>query len=378
MNYESRIKEDNKMKNTKKVLSILAATLVIFLAGSALGENIKLNPIKPGTKAASQLTDEQQSILAVRTAKASVVNIVGKGKPASQQSSGASSGPVIIVPILPQETVSGTGVVIESSGLIATNNHVISDENLDYTVILADGTKYPAKVLGTDKYDDIAFLKIENVNLPAAKLGDSDSLETGQTVFAIGNSLGIYQNTVTKGVVSGLGRVLQEESGTTPRLHNLIQTDAAINLGNSGGPLINLAGEVVGINTLIDTGGSNLGFSIPINVVKDSLSQLKTFGKITRPFLGIQFLTIDSEVQAAKNLPTDSGALVASVADQGPAFKAGIKQGDIIVAVNGVALGKMLEIDSVLQKYQAGNQIMLKILRGQEKLELPVILGSYK
>ena len=365
-------------KENKTILAAVVVLSIIFFSNQAISQSIKLNPIKPGTKAAVQLTDEQQSILAVRTAKASVVNIVGKSKPASQQSTGGASGSVVIIPVLPQETVSGTGVVIESTGLIATNNHVISDENLDYTVILADGTKYPAKVLGTDKYDDIAFLKIENVNLPAAKLGDSDGLETGQTVFAIGNSLGIYQNTVTKGVVSGLGRVLQEESGTAPRLHNLIQTDAAINLGNSGGPLINLAGEVVGINTLIDTAGSNLGFSIPINVVKDSLSQLKTFGKITRPYLGIQFLTIDSEVQAAKNLPVDSGALVASVADQGPAFKAGIKQNDIIIAVNGTALGKILEIDSVLQKYQAGNQIMLKVLRGQETLELPVIFGAFK
>ncbi len=348
------------------------ALVVIFFANQAISQNIRLNPIKPAAKS-GQLTDEQQAILAVRKAKASTVSIVGVGKTQGASSSGQLS---LSAPVTSE--VFGTGVILEADGLVVTNNHVVSDANFNYTVVLADGSKYPAKVLASDKISDIAFLKIEAKGLAAAVLGDSDSLETGQTVFAIGNSLGRYQNSVTRGVVSALGRALSEVDGTGPRIHNLIQTDAAISQGNSGGPLVNLAGEVVGINTLIDTGGYSLNFAVPANLVKDGLAQLKAFGKISRPFLGVQFVTIDPLTQIGANLPVNDGALITGVYLSSPARTAGLEVNDVITAINGQNLDSRHELDFVLQQYQAGNQVMLKILRGQETLEVPVILGEYK
>lgn len=374
MSQELRIKEDNKMKNAKKVASVLVAACIIFLAGSALSENIKLNPIKPGNKVAAQITDEQQAILAVRKAKASVVSIVGITKPTTA----TSNGPGISVKAPQQEAVSGTGFVLEQDGLIVTNNHVVEDANLNYWVILADGSRYAATISGQDKFDDLAFLKIEKTGLSPAVLGDSSSLETGQTVFAIGNSLGRYENSVTRGVVSALGRALSEPGAQAPRINNLIQTDAAISNGNSGGPLINLSGEVVGMNTLIDTSGYSLSFSIPVNVIKDSLQQLKTFGKISRPFLGVEFKTIDQIDKLENNVAVENGAIINTVAPNTPAALAGIKPGDIVISVNGQSLGYNRELDSEIQSYQAGSQVMLKILRKSETIDLPVILGEYK
>lgn len=360
-------------QNYKKIILATAVLSIIFFTNQAVSQNIKLNPIKPGVKSALQITDEQQAILAVRKAKASVVNILGLSK-------SVPTVPSVGISInVPQNAeVSGTGLVMESDGLIATNNHVVEDLNMNYWVILADGKRFPAKVLAQDKFDDVAFVKIETTGLVPAALGDSDALETGQTVFAIGNSLGRYQNSVTRGVVSALGRALSEADGSAPRIHNLIQTDAAISNGNSGGPLINLAGEVVGLNTLMDTGGYSLNFSIPINIVKEALQQVKAFGKISRPFLGVQFKTIDQADKLSKNLTVDNGAIISAVSPGEPAALAGVKAGDIVLAVNGQVLGYNKELDSEIQKYQAGSQIMLKISRGDQTLDLPVILGEYK
>ncbi len=361
------------MQKIKTITITAVVVTIIFFTNQAVSQNIKLNPIKPGTKSAVQITDEQQAILAVRKAKASVVNILGLSKSVPTV---PSVGISISVPT--QSEVSGTGLIMESDGLIATNNHVVEDLNMNYWVILADGKRFPAKILALDKFDDVAFIKIESSGLTPATLGDSDALETGQTVFAIGNSLGRYQNSVTRGVVSALGRALSEADGSAPRIHNLIQTDAAISNGNSGGPLVNLAGEVVGLNTLMDTGGYSLNFSIPINIVKEALQQVKTFGKISRPFLGVQFETIDQADKLSKNLTVDNGAIITVVLPNTPAALAGIKAGDIVIAVNGQKLGYNNELDLLIQKYQAGSQVTFKILRGSQTLELPVILGEYK
>ena len=329
---------------------IIAATF--FAAGSGIAQKINFNPIKPAAKTVL-MTDEQQAIAAVRLAKASVVNIIGAAD-ASQQATG--TGLSVISGNL--TAIYGTGFVLGSDGTVVSNNHVVSNNNLKYSVVLVDGTQYPATIVGLDRFDDVALLKIEAKNLTPAKLGDSDNLETGQTVFAIGNSLGQYQYTVTRGVVSALGRSVDEQndnsSNVANRLHNLIQTDASINPGNSGGQLINLAGEVVGMNTLIDTGGSGLGFAIPVNNIKDAISQLKTFGKVSRPFLGVQFVKIDPAVKIAKQLSVDNGALVLSVLDGTPAASAGILANDIITAVNGAPLNQSKALDDVIQAFPCG------------------------
>lgn len=356
-----------------KKFSIIGASLAIFfIAGSAISQNIKFNPIKPGAKSSAQMTDEQQAVLAVRAAKASVVSIVGRGSKNSPQSGFSLTSPLL-------EEVSGTGFVIDKDGLIVTNNHVVSEKGFEYFVILADGESFKAEVTGNDPIDDIALLKIDAPGLSPVRLGDSDALETGQSVFAIGNSLGKYQNSVTRGVISGLGRSVDENlAGRNLVQHNWIQTDAAISLGNSGGPLINLAGEVVGMNTLIDVGGSALGFAVPINAIKDAVHQLKTFGKVSRPFMGIQFLPIDARLQLERGLPVKDGALVVSAAKGSAAEQAGILAGDIIVSVDGKALNQQNPLNAVIQKYQAGNQVMLKILRGGQNLELPLVLGQFQ
>ena len=188
-----------------------------------------------------------------------------------------------------KEVSSGTGFIATSDGLVLTNKHVVMEEGAEFTVIMNNGNKYPAKVLAKDPMQDIAILKIEKTNLPAVKLGDSDSIEVGQTVVAIGNALGEFKNTVSTGVVSGLFRtVTASGGGMTETLDDLIQTDAAINPGNSGGPLFNLSGEVIGINTAMSQGAQNIGFALPINKAKKDLDQVKKTGKISQPFLGVR------------------------------------------------------------------------------------------
>ena len=260
-----------------------------------------------------------------------------------------------------------------------SNNHVVSDTGLSYWVILADGTEYPATILNLDKYDDIALLKINATNLTPATLGDSSALETGQTVFAIGNSLGQYQYTVSRGVVSATNRSVDENDDTgavTGRLHNLIQTDAAINPGNSGGPLIDMNGEVIGMNTLIDTGGSGLGFAVSVNTIKDAEAQIKAFGKVSRPYIGIHFLNIDPSIQIAKNLSVNSGALVTDLVAGSPAQNAGLMPGDIITAVNKIPVTPNNAIDQIVGNYQAGTQVTMTILRSGQTFDINLMLGQ--
>jgi len=351
----------------KYIFAGILLGLGIF-GGNAFSQTIKFNSIKP-TASSQTLTDEQQGILAVRLAKASVVNIVGASKPLQPSAD--------LTITVPSSSVSATGFVLDSSGLIITNDHVVDDPSLNYWVFLADGTKYPAKVESEDKYDDVALIRVD-ASLTPATLGDSDALETGQTVFAIGNSLGKYQDSVTKGVVSGLGRSVDNVQSDEPRVPNLIQTDAAISLGNSGGPLVDLSGEVVGMDTLMDTGGDSLGFAIPINVIKDVIKQIKLFGKVSRPFLGVQFSTIDPAIQAENNLPVSDGAYIIAVSTNGPADAGGLKAYDIITAVNGQNVNLANQLDTILQKLQAGNQITLKVLRDGQTLNLNIILGEFK
>lgn len=341
----------------------------VIFSGVAISQNIKLNPIKPGAKSLASISDEQQGILAVRKAKASVVSIFGE-----QTVLEINGVPAALEP------VAGTGVIISSDGLVVTNSHVVNKEKVQYRVVLGSGQEYPAKILGLDKYTEVALLKIQAQNLPAAVLGNSETLETGQTVFAIGNSLGKYQNTVSRGVVSGIGRAVDigSEENPKPRLLDLIQTDAAISPGNSGGPLVNMAGEVIGINTLIELTGQSLGFAVPINAVKQSVDQLKSFGKVSKPHLGVTYQTINNAVRILRRFDAKEGAFVLQVADIGPAGRAGILPGDIITEVNREALSQKNELDFVITKYRAGDTVLITFLRAGERMETPVLLGEFK
>ena len=360
------------MNSLKKYFIPIAVLSILFFTNQAVSDSIKTAAIKPLGSAA--LSDEQQGILAVRQAKASVVDIIGV---TNQQPSDNISG--VATDAGSPSVIFGTGFVLEKDGIIVSNNHVVGDDSLSYWVILADGSEYPAKILNLDKYDDVALLKINATNLTPAKLGDSSGLETGQTVFAIGNSLGEYQYTVSRGVISATNRSVDETSfsgNPAGRLHNMIQTDAAINPGNSGGPLVNLNGEVVGMNTLIDTGGSSLGFAVAVNTIKDALSQIKTFGKVSRPFMGVKFVNIDPSIQIAKQLPINAGALISEVIANSPAALAGLKAGDIITAVNKIAITPNAALDNLVDDYQSGMQITLAVLRQGQTLNLTLILGQ--
>ncbi len=351
-------------KNLLKGVVIGAAVMFFLTANQGWTAGISLNPIKPVPNQ-PPMTDEQQAIMAVRAAKAWTVNIVGTTNP---------------VPggVVSNEEVDGTGIIYSSDGYIITNNHVVDDTTMSYTVIFADGTEYPAKIIGLDQYSDVALLKINATGLPTATMGNSDDLETGQTVFAIGNSLGKYQNTVTKGVVSALGRSVDVDSTTVPRLQDLIQTDASINPGNSGGPLIDLDGEVVGINTLVDKSGAGLGFSIPINSILSAVQQLQNFGKVTKSYFGVTFATITRSLQVSKNLSIDQGAYIASVVPGGPADAAGLQAGDIVTAINHEQLTQNNELDTVVSKYPAGTQVLVTYNRNGQTSDTPLILGVFK
>jgi len=354
---------------SKKFLAPILITVGLLLAGISVGQNIKLNPIKPGAKSSANISDEQQAILAVRKAKASVVSInglrtyVGRG----------NSTPII-------EPLEGTGFIYSKDGLVVSNSHVVQSENTEYFVVLGDGKEYRAKVLGLDKYNDVGVLKIDAPGLTPAVLGNSADLETGQSVFAIGNSLGRYQNTVTRGVVSGLGRTVSigTPDDPRPRFQNLIQTDAAINPGNSGGPLVNMAGEVIGINTLVDRTGEGVGFAVPVSAIRDSVNQLLAFGKASHPYAGLVFATINKLMKIQENLTVDQGSLVISVGASGPAYNSGVRVNDVILEINHEKLTERSELDAVLQKYKSGDTVLLKLMRNGEIIETPLLLGEYK
>jgi len=282
----------------------------------------------------------------------------------------------------------GTGFILTSDGLIVTNKHVVADTNGTYTVISSDGKKYTATVLSRDPLNDLAVLKIDAKGLKPVELGDSNALNIGQWVVAIGNALGQFQNTVTVGVVSAKDRTVNAEGET---LNGLIQTDAAINPGNSGGPLLNLAGQVVGIDTAIARGDATqsaegIGFAINIDSIKTALDSVEKTGKIVRPWLGVRYLSINKEIAQSTQLPVDKGALVyrgpnatdLPVIPGSPADKAGIKENDIITQINGQDIDENNSLISLLQKYKPGDTIVLTLLRQGQQTKVNVVLEEQK
>jgi len=277
----------------------------------------------------------------------------------------------------------GSGFIVEENGIILTNRHVIEDPEAEYVVILQNGEKLKPKILSCDPIDDVAILKIEKNNLPSVELGDSSTLELGEQVIAIGNALGVFQNTISVGVISGLSRAITAQSNFTlesTRLRGLIQTDAAINPGNSGGPLVNVEGKVVGINAVVILGAENIGFALPINNAKKDLEELKKYGRVRQPFLGVRYILITKKLKEKFNLPVDFGALVISEPDisgkektavvmGSPAQKAGIREADIILELGGKRVTEDQPLIEILQEFQIGEELSIKVLRnGKEKI----------
>lgn len=284
----------------------------------------------------------------------------------------------------------GSGFIISSDGFILTNKHVVVDPKADYTVMTNEGKKYPAKVVARDPINDVAILKIECNNLSHIELGESSDLELGQTVVAIGNALGQFQNTISTGIVSGLSRHITAQAGADGKqqeLRGVIQTDAAINPGNSGGPLVDIDGKAIGINSAVVFGAQNIGFAIPINSAKKALSDIKKYGRIRAPFLGLRYIMIDPVLKMRHNLPVDYGAMVVPEATPGdygvlpnsPANKAGILEHDIILEVDDQKITKDLPLSDLIQKHEIGDKLNLKVLRRDGKeISATVVLEEMK
>ena len=281
----------------------------------------------------------------------------------------------------------GTGFIVSADGYIITNRHVVLDQAAEYTVLMNDEAKYPAKVLARDALNDLAVLKIEKDNLPTVELGDSANLKVGQSVIAIGNALGEFRNTVSTGVISGLARSVTAGGADigSEQLINVIQTDASINPGNSGGPLLNIAGQVIGINTAMAQGAQNIGFAIPINEVKSTIESVQKNGRIVRPWLGVRYVIINKAIADANKLSVDYGAIIVrgqnrtdlAVIPGSPADKAGLVENDIILEINpsggsGQAGQKITEenlLANLVVKFKPGDEITLRVMhQGKEKV----------
>ncbi len=281
------------------------------------------------------------------------------------------------------EVGSGSGFIVDPTGIILTNKHVIADPEAEYEVLTSSGKKYRAEVLARDPIDDVAILKIPAIKLPCLQLGNSDKTELGEDVLAIGNALGLFQNTVSKGIVSGLARSIS--ANEEQQLRGLIQTDAAINPGNSGGPLLNLKGKVIGINAAIVSGAQNIGFAIPINSAKKDLEDVTKFGFVKKPLLGIRYVNVDKNLQEKMGLPVDFGAIIIgkkgtheSVLKGTPAHKAGLKENDIITECNGQKIDTNKTIQDVLENMRVGDMMKVKIIREGKALEIEIKLSERK
>ena len=376
------------MKNNERgnkfglVLGLSIAAVILGAGGLSLGwlayekSSTPITFLSSGTDGnAANFTEGSIADIAEKVSK-SVVSIITSTKTTDYfgQSYSASAA--------------GTGVIVSSDGYIITNKHVINGAN-EISVVLDDGTTYEdVKLMATDPLNDIAFLKIDDVDdLEVATLGNSKTISVGQQVIAIGNALGQYQNTVTAGIISGLGRSVtaaDSNGRNAETLSDMIQTDAAINSGNSGGPLVNAAGEVIGINTATSSAAENMGFAIPISSVKGMLSQLIETGEAKRAYLGVYSVEITPEIAKAYNLPVTAGAYLYSssnysaVVKDTPASKAGLKDKDIVTAINGVKVGAAGSLSSLIGEYKVGDIVQLTVVREGNEIAVNVTLEGYK
>jgi len=330
------------------------------LVGYTAAERVRPAPVEsapppaPVSNNTTQIIDEESGIIAaVQKVEPAVVVILNEGR--------SGSG-------------SGSGVIISEDGYIVTNNHVVEGASR-LTAVYYDGQQVEATLVGTYPASDLAVVKVEGPLPGVAELGDSDALQLGTRVIAIGSALGRFQNTVTTGIVSGLGRQLGGING-------LIQTDASINHGNSGGPLVNLAGQVVGINTLVVRAGGGdvaegLGFSIPSNIVRAVSDQLIASGSVERAYLGIRYRGLQTDEANRVDLPVGAGAAIESVEPGGPASQAGLQEGDLIVAVNGKSLNTASSLPTLALNLQPGEQVTLRIVRGEQAGDVVVTLGEF-
>lgn len=270
----------------------------------------------------------------------------------------------------------GTGFVIDSSGLVVTNKHVVLDTTATYTVIGTDETEYQVTKVYRDPVNDLAILKIEGAKIPALQLGDSGKIRVGETVIAIGTALGEFRHTVTTGVISGIGRSITAGTGFSQfeELENVIQTDAAINPGNSGGPLINARGEVIGVSVAVTANAQNIGFALPINIVKDSLDNFNKTGQFERPLLGVRYQMITEQAALANEVP--QGAYVVAIVEGSTAAEIGLQNGDIVTKIDGVAIRGKDTLAKLMSKKKVGDSMNITYWREKEEKTVTVTLKA--
>ncbi len=285
-----------------------------------------------------------------------------------------------------REVGGGTAFFVTSDGLLMTNRHVVEDEQAEYTVLLNDGKRVPATVVGRDTTNDIALLKIDGSGYPFLTISSAEP-RLGQTAIAIGNALGEFRNTVSVGIVSGLRRSIVASGASSPEhLDEILQTDAAINEGNSGGPLIGTSGEVIGMNTAVSSIGQNIGFALPASELSRVLANYRKNGRIVRTYIGVRYEVVTPELKDERKLPVDQGVLVAPGEDPGdvavlpgsPAEKAGIKAGDLIVAIDGTKLTEDVSLLRLIQTKSPGETARLTVLRDGREMTLEVTVQEMK
>ena len=366
-----------------KYVSLFIVALLICSAGGFAGGWVAVTLYNKSDAGAGQMVNSDGTTV-VTLEEEAITNVAAK----------VSSSVVSIVTTTSARSMwgyssqgAGTGVIVSKDGYIMTNNHVIDGAN-KVSVVASDGTEYDdVKIIGSDPLNDIAFIKIEGVSdLVPAELGDSGKLRIGQRVVAIGNALGQFDNTVTSGIVSAMGRPLVASSSDgsgSESLTDLIQTDAAINSGNSGGPLVDLAGRVSGINTAVATDANGIGFAIPINATRGVLAEVLENGKVSRAYLGVRYLDITASLAASEDLASKKGAYVSAdgstgaVIKNGPADKAGIKTEDIILKVDDNVIGTDGSMSSIIGQYRPGDKVTLTVLRDGKEVKLTAELAAY-
>jgi len=376
---------------TTVIISVIISGLIGGFAGFSAARSFTQS--RPNQDHGQYVTPDQSSIVTVveKATPAVVSIIITKDLPkitTFDPFSGTFNLPDPNQPTQKQEIGGGSGFIISSDGYVVTNKHVVVDTEAEYTVLLNNGDKHPAKVLARDPSNDLAILKIDGKNFPTLQLGDSDSLKVGQSVIAIGNALGEFRNTVSTGVVSGLARSITASSGpsSSERLLGLIQTDASINPGNSGGPLMDTTGQVIGINVAVAQGAQNIGFALPINQVKQTIESVRKNGRLVRAWLGVRYVLITPELAKANQLPKDYGALIIrgdqqtdlAIIPGSPADKAGLVEDDIILEVNGKKIDENNPLAQIVAQAQPGDTLTFKVLHKGSEKEVQIKLEEMK
>jgi serine protease Do len=376
------------LKKTLYILLVVALAGASGLTGAIAGgaivykyasQNQSANPVSFSGTANDTNSPPQTVFINSTDIQTTITNTVEKVGPAVVTIVGTVSGQMTFFGPTGDQTVSGSGFFISDNGYIITNNHVVEGTK-EVSIVLSDGTNEKASIVGTDPYSDIAVLKTEGAVPAVASLGNSDLLQPGETVIAIGSPLGDFKNTVTVGVVSATGRSI--DTGQGYQVEGLIQTDAAINQGNSGGPLVNLAGEVVGINNMIirnsNTGTvtEGLGFAIPVNTAQAVAAQILAKGYFARPFMGISYQAISPDIAMTYHLPAQWGVYVTKVAADSPASSAGLKVDDIITRIGDVQIDETHGYLNVLYTHSPGDKVTLGVLRDGKEISLEITLGE--